>query len=222
VALSPFDFEAFPTAPDWSAATVELSCMVAPHTSESPSGHSLTLIALAFHSAMTAPQGYDYDIPHQQPLCSGDLAYDGGTPGWHHATNEGYGMAVRFTPASYPWTFDQAEFWPWSSSGGLDFEVHVWDDDGPGGSPGSNLITPFVHHAVATDQWEEVGLPSIGIESGEFYIGWIQPVGGLYYNAIDGDLTPTGRSYILSSDGSWKNLTEIGEDRDMMIRQSCR
>jgi len=128
---------------------------------------------------------------------------------------------VRFTPPFYPWTINQAEFWPWSSSGGLGFEVHVWDDNGTGGLPGSDLITPFLHQASATDQWEAVSLPSVTIESGDFYIGWVQPSGGLYYNARDDDATYTGRSYVFGS-GGWVTLESLGDDHDMMIRQSCR
>ena len=140
----------------------------------------------------------------------------------NYAVNAGSGIAVMFAPTSYPWAIDQASFWPWSSSQSLDFEVHVWDADGPGGLAGSDLITPFIHSSSNTDQWESVDIPAVTIFEGEFFIGWIQVGEQLFYNGSDDAATSQGRSYIKGSDGLWKNFLDIPNDDNMMIRQGCK
>lgn len=155
--------------------------------------------------------------------CSGELYYDSGTPfDYGGGGLPDFGIAVRFTPPSYPWTFDLARFYPYSGTLTLDFEVHVWDDNGPGGLPGSDLITPFVHHCSATEQWEAVNLPSITIESGDFYIGWIETSSGTYYNRTDNNPSYNGRSYWRFMDGSWYNFSDWFLSDNMMIRQGCQ
>jgi hypothetical protein len=156
--------------------------------------------------------------------CSGELSYDLGSSVWAWAVTKDHGIALKFTPPSYPWTIDQAKFWPWSGSGTFDIEVHVWDDDGPGGLPGSDLIPPFVHHCVNSDGWETVNLPTgITITGGDFYIGWVQiSPSDLFYNGYDGNTTYHGRSYVRYPDLTWKNFSELNEYQNMLIRQGCR
>jgi Zn-dependent metalloprotease len=155
--------------------------------------------------------------------CSGELYYDTGTPDHYWGGGDvGYAIALRFTPPSYPWTFDLAKFWPYSGSETLDIEVHVWDDDGPGGLPGSDLITPITHLCSATESWDNVSLPSITVDSGEFYIGWLQTTANTYYNGDDDDESSDGRSYVRFSDGTWYNFLDLGIYDNMMIRQGCQ
>jgi len=183
------------------------------HLAASPGYLDLALFAVNFGRA-------NCPIPKRQ--CSGALSYDTGDPGWHWAVNDGYGIAVRFTPLSYPWTLDQAKFWPWSSSGSLDLEVHVWDDDGTGGLPGTDLISPIMHHCNSADQWENIDLPSTTIYEGEFYIGWIQTTSDLYYNGDDDDASYDGRSYVRYPDGTWENFSDLAKEENIMIRQGCQ
>jgi hypothetical protein len=155
--------------------------------------------------------------------CSGELYYDSGTPSDYGGGGlPDFGLAVKFTPPSYPWTFDLARFYPYSGTLTLDLEVHVWDDNGPGGLPGSDLIPPFVHHCSATEQWEEVNLPSITIESGDFYIGWIETSSGTYFNRTDDNPSFNGRSYLRDTDGNWYNFVDWFLPDNMMIRQGCQ
>ena len=164
------------------------------------------------------------DCPSSKNGCKGDLVYDTGVPGWHWSVNKNYGIAVRFTPPVYPWTFDLAKFWPWSDTGTRDIEVHIWDDDGPAGLPGRDLITPFIHRAEGTGHWESVNLPVVTINTGEFYIGWIQKTADpfLYYNGSDDAESSNGRSYVRYPDGSWKNFLSIGQNDNIMIQQGCQ
>ena len=157
--------------------------------------------------------------------CSGELSYDLGASVWSWAVNKDQGIALKFTPPSYPWTIDQVKFWPWSGSGTFDIEVHVWDDDGAGGLPGSDLIPPFVHHCINSDGWEKVNLPAgITIGSGDFYIGWVQisQAPALFYNGYDGNTTYHGRCYVRYPDLTWKNFSDLDVNNNMLIRQGCR
>ena len=155
--------------------------------------------------------------------CSGELYYDTGIPDHYWGGGSaGLGMAVRFSPPGYPWTFDLAGFWPWSNSETLDIEIHVWDDDGPGALPGSNLIPPFIHHCGGTEQWEDVNLPTITIDSGDFYIGWVQHDSSTYFNGDDNDPSSDGRSYLRDNAGLWNNFLNFWITDNLMIRQSCR
>ena len=156
--------------------------------------------------------------------CSGEIYYDNGSAGWHWSVPPSYGIAVKFTPPSYPWTIDRVLFWPWSETETMDVTVHVWDA-GADGLPGQTLIAPFRHSCVSTDTWEVVNLPtSITITSGDFYVGWVQSTPGpaLFYNGSDNDSIYDGRSFVRYPDGSWKNFSEIGQEVNMMIRQGCR
>ncbi|HHP7236659.1 MAG TPA: thrombospondin type 3 repeat-containing protein [Desulfobacterales bacterium] len=155
--------------------------------------------------------------------CSGALFYDNGIPDWHWSVNPEYGVALKFTPPSYPWTIDRVQFWPWSDTGAMDVTVHIWDDDGPGGLPGQTLLPAFEHRCVNTDTWEPVDLPAgVTITSGSFYVGWVQSTASLFYNGSDNDSAYDGRSFVRYPDGSWKNFADIGREVNIMIRQGCR
>ncbi len=59
--------------------------------------------------------------------------------------------------------------------------MHVWDDDGPSGTPSTNLVTPFEVDPVTASAppevaWFDVDLSehNIVITSGSFFIGWRQ------------------------------------------------
>jgi M6 family metalloprotease-like protein len=155
--------------------------------------------------------------------CTEALYYDTGRPDHYWGGGDvGLAIAVRFTPPSYPWVFDLAQFWPGSMSETLDIEVHVWDDDGPGGMPGSDLIPPVAHNCTGVESWENVNLPSITIDSGDFYIGWFQTTAATYYNADDDDVSYDGRSYARFPDGTWFNYSDFLVYDNVMIRQGCQ
>jgi len=96
---------------------------------------------------------------------------------------EGFGdiyMAVQFAPTTYPAALRAARFYV-SDKTTYPFELHIWDDNGDYGLPGTELVTPFIVDPVvasSTNQvaWFDVDLTGyqIVINSGEFYIGWKQ------------------------------------------------
>jgi len=90
-------------------------------------------------------------------------------------------LAVRFTPAHWPAQLRTARFYIWDTTT-YPFELNIWDDNGPGGAPGSRLIPPRVVDPVVPSvpepevAWFDIDLSQdqIIIENGSFYIGWRQ------------------------------------------------
>jgi hypothetical protein len=143
-----------------------------------------------------------------------DLGYDDSTFEWSwDCTVDGDCLAVRFTPASYPAKLAAARIaldWPVPGLSNDDFDVVVYDDDGPGGLPGTALsntvsvtsaIEGFVNSVDLSGQ--AVGGGSVSISAGDFYIAYKQrSVGGLHaWLATDWDSTPANRSY--DYNGTW-------------------
>lgn len=113
--------------------------------------------------------------PPQSPY---DLIYDDGIMdqcfSW---MNTGNINAVRFTPAAYPATVLGGRLFlcnPIPSGPPLGpFQVNLYDDDGPGGIPGT-LISQWDVIPVSTG-WVEFIFPDLDtITSGSFYLGMVQ------------------------------------------------
>jgi Zn-dependent metalloprotease len=64
-------------------------------------------------------------------------------------------FAVRFTPLVYPTAITSVRLWSSPASAGSDITIRAWDDDGPGGSPGTQLIPPMTVRTGGSDAWEE-------------------------------------------------------------------
>jgi len=153
-----------------------------------------------------------------------EIVYDDGVAenatAWYDAGNMN---AVRFTPDGYPCTIISADMNVYDGSwpvGSLlqPFEVAVFDDDGTGALPGTELgrvtVTPTHYDFI------DVDLSSLGIsiDAGDFYIAHIQ--GGAYPNclptAIDETLPTVNRSYsrYVTGGGDWA----VSDYQDFMIR----
>lgn len=150
-----------------------------------------------------------WDEPSGYP--SYEMYWDDGTPenatGWNSGF-EGNMNAVKFTPQGYPATIKSAKIhiydgsWP---SGDIlsPMEVVIFDDDGSGGLPGTEL---GVVEVTPTDyNWVEIDLSSlnVSINEGSFYIAnrQISVWPDAPPTAID-ETNPQGLSYAYS-DGSW-------------------
>ena len=129
-------------------------------------------------------------------------------------STDGY-LALRFTPTSYPAQLKTARFYVWDETT-YPFELHLWDDDGIGGVPNSNLVTPFVVDPVVSSAhgevaWFDVDLSehNIIINSGDFYIGWQQLV-GTKNNQVGFDTNGTlyTRTWAYLPSLGWFNLDE--------------
>ena len=153
-----------------------------------------------------------------------EIVYDDGVAenatAWYDPGNMN---AVRFTPDGYPCTIISADVNVYDGSwpvGSLlqPFEVAVFDDDGTGALPGTELgrvtVTPTHFNFI------EVDLSSLGItiDNGDFYIAHIQ--GGSYPDclptAIDETVPTVNRSYSRYVTGAedWA----VSDYQDFMIR----
>ncbi|MEK6876939.1 MAG: S8 family serine peptidase, partial [Nanoarchaeota archaeon] len=157
-----------------------------------------------------------------------EISYDdGGAEGYlRFSDTPGGGLAVRFTPSTYPVKIKTARLFVDTLKS---FEFHVWDDNGIGNIPKSNLITPFTATPPVADTWFDIDLSSynIVIESGNFYIGWIEtwgtggPPSSIRNNlGFDTSLPHDVRSWVYDR-SSWASLTDYGspyDTYDLMIR----
>ena len=144
-----------------------------------------------------------------------DIAYDDGSA----ETSYNFGtlnyFAVKFTPSGYPADLYRASFYTSGSTNGVGL-VHVWDDDGENGSPGTILLEPLPITFVG-NTWKYVSLSdfNITINDGSFYVGMQEmnppPIG------IDTD-SPSTNSIINIDDGSgWEPLGNYFEGA-LMVR----
>lgn len=104
--------------------------------------------------------------------------------------SEGGKFATRFTPPKYPIKLNSVRLFPRSSSAGATIELHVWDDNGTNGGPGTDLITPINVTVAGANSWEEFSLASPILQTVYTYNlttnpGWITQ-GGWAFG------TPTG------------------------------
>jgi len=107
-----------------------------------------------------------------------ELIYDDGSAETAYVSVSGGKFAVRFTPSSYPVDLDTARiclFPNWPTVDHEEFAVEVYDDDGPGGAPGTLLGGPVYY--TATDWgWNDINISGLGITvtDGDFYIAYHQ------------------------------------------------
>jgi hypothetical protein len=94
-------------------------------------------------------------------------------------------QAEKFTPAAYPATLESFKLnlcnpAPSGNMPLVPFQVNIYDDSGPGGSPGSVLAGPFDITPVNSG-WISFQLPEpLSVSSGSVFIGMVQ--GGDYPN----------------------------------------
>ena len=136
-------------------------------------------------------------------------------------TADGY-LAVRLTPSDYPSRLQSVQLYVLFQAP-YPFYLHVWDDNGAGGKPGTQLITPIYVDPVALPfiedtGWLEIDLSDEGltIPSGDIYVGWSQVTDeGAGWIGFDMS-SQNSRSYAYLSDpffisffGEWPNLDDL-------------
>lgn len=138
------------------------------------------------------------------------IYYDDGIAEAAVCMSVGGGAAVRFTPEIYPCTLKSIIWYPYLKD--TSCEAHVWDDDGGSGVPGTSL-TAFTYTPGVNWTWEKKDLASsIVVDAGDFWVGWIQPAGNIFYNGYDTTSPHLGRTY--SYAGTWSATT----NGDLLIR----
>jgi hypothetical protein len=127
------------------------------------------------------------------------------------------GLAVRFTPEVHNARLRSAAIVLGDTCA---FELCILDDNGPGGRPGSDLITPVRVEPRTAFGFQRVDLRPFELEvtSGDFYVGVIGLPGSTLTVGLD--LTPPidGRGYLFDQ-GAWQAFDDIGlGDVDLMFR----
>ncbi len=111
---------------------------------------------------LTAAGGYSSTEIHHLINAPSQILYDEGESQWYWGYGgKGGGFAVRFTPPKYPVTLTTLRLMPEEPSDGeypVPIQVKVWDDDGAGGGPGTELTPSKEVQVPFTGTWYEVPL----------------------------------------------------------------
>ncbi|MBN1126446.1 MAG: S8 family serine peptidase [Sedimentisphaerales bacterium] len=124
-------------------------------------------------------------------------------------------IAVRITPNDYPAHLRAVRFYIWDKTT-YPFELHIWDDNGSGQAPGSDLTPPRIVDPVTPSaheiQWFDVDVSDENVEitSGDFYVGWRQ-VATSRNNQVGFDMNSTrrGRTWGYLDLFGWFNLDDF-------------
>ncbi len=133
------------------------------------------------------------DNASKKPTVS-TLSYDNGYVWYISATSQ---RAIRFTPSSYPANVESTTvYFNNDANSTSDVDIVVYDDDGAGGLPGTELFRKTLTY-IPSD-WLTIGITGVVINSGDFYIA-VENLDGDQYLGID-EGNPSGRSFYF--DGS--------------------
>jgi subtilisin family serine protease len=132
-----------------------------------------------------------------------------GVPLAVYASSTGSLRAERFTPSSYPVTVDKALMYVGSAtpSWPKTFTYYIYDDNGTGGAPGTQLATGSATMRRASNVqygYKVVDLSGHGVSitSGDFYIGFQVPDTDFLY--VADNTAPSGRGWY-NDGGGWFN-----------------
>jgi hypothetical protein len=149
-----------------------------------------------------------------------EYIYDDGTAeSGYHAGAPGNFLAVRITPSTYPVKVIRVKFYLTSVT--QQIVVRIWDDDGPGGEPGTQLLEPplvIQTSNLIADNWNVITLPGdydIQVTEGDFYVGWFEG-----NNACLIGLDTSGESFNRSyqyTDENWYDYND-GIPQNFMMR----
>ncbi|MCX7766061.1 MAG: hypothetical protein N2246_05075, partial [Candidatus Sumerlaeia bacterium] len=146
------------------------------------------------------------------------IVYDEGMPNMFFGYGASGGkFAVRFTPFTYPLKFTAIRIWPATYSAGVTITLNIWDDNGPGGKPGSVLMSRTIT-VSGKNNWEEFTIPGGGltVTSGDIYIGWTEG-SQVYYNGVT-TKNSDRRSWVYSTTYGWLQLDSEGYFMDILVR----
>jgi hypothetical protein len=139
------------------------------------------------------------------------LTYDGGTPGSSMSWNGPGGFGNRFVPPVYPCSISAIREYM-TSTGAASVLLAVYDDDGPGESPGTIKFADTV--TVTAANWYSVSLPApVIIDSGAFFVGGTSEISSDPSFGMD-SIPP------LSYQG-WEYTGVWSPSRDGVVRDVC-
>ena len=154
------------------------------------------------------------------------IRYDDDNPEEGLAGEENTRYAVRFTPSSSPARVVSTDvhLWdstpPWPDSSHEEYGIEVYDDDGPGGAPGT-LLGSTTHRAEEWG-WETIDLSGLDITvaCGDFYVAYLSLTDSPDCEALSFDKSsPESRSWYRPSGGEWIPVEDsIEGSGDLLIR----
>ena len=125
--------------------------------------------------------GYSNEVPvFVESATAVEYAYDDGTAEESYSAGAPANcLAVRITPDTYPVKLIRIKYYITTIN--QQVIVQAWDDDGPDGEPGTQLVDPLLivpTSALVANDWNVVTLQDaiydITFEDGDFYIGWFE------------------------------------------------
>ncbi len=147
----------------------------------------------------------------------GELLYDDGTSeeAWTWIGGDG-GLAQRFVPPTYPVNLDQISLYLTSVSATDPFVAKVFDDDGPDGTPGTELYSESAF-ATTANTWHDLPLTPIEITEGAFYVSWHMTSENSPGMGTDNSVDQIGSRQSWEYTGVWAPYRNA-ETHDVMIR----
>lgn len=126
------------------------------------------------------------------------------------------GVAVYFKPPVYPYTIAQLEYYIVSNLGD-GYTAQIYDDDGMGGGPGTQLFNTNVPSAsVLAGTWNTVPVSTpVTLNDGGFYVVWLQGGPNIFLGYETAG--PRSRHNYEILDGSWATYRD-NNAQDFYIR----
>ena len=140
----------------------------------------------------------------------GTLTYDKGVADAYYSWNGPGGYGARFVPPVYPCSITSVRMMA-QSANGVNCAFGVFDDNGPGGSPGDTLAITNVN--VSSPQWYVFNLVSaLRIDDGAFFLGAMSSTSSDPSFGMD-TMPPT-------SGQSWEYTGVWAPSRDLWVREA--
>ena len=174
------------------------------------------VLGLAFVNTYAQQESVGYSLksnienPDAECTGTGELIYDDGTfengYGWNPTLVTEGRSVMLFTPTAYPWQFNTVCFaFTQNQTSTLDFDVVIYDDDGTGGEPGTEIaaVTGLTATGIPgwpTLAWYDFDISSVpALTAGSWYIGirWndVPAYPGTFVGADQSPSTPLQPGY---------------------------
>lgn len=172
-----------------SPVTVHLAWTDSPGTPQAGGGlvNDLDLVVEDPSSVLHYPSNPRLGLPGEL------LAYDNGVYAGNNGGTAGHTRVVKFTPSTYPVTLKRVRFRLLTTTS-TQFDIRVYDDNGAGGIPGTQL-TPSSSTTLSTGNtwiWKWYDISPITITSGSVYVGIYWTQAPVYVQA---DTSSSGHSW---------------------------
>jgi len=188
------------------------------------------IIGTASHSLTVQDIGECYSGAPEQYACDSGDVHDDGTVENAYGWSTADAIVEKFTPSSYPTTYTEVCV-GWTRAGiddTIDYQVIFLDDDGPGGSPGTQIAS-IDSLAEGIPTWLDAAFTRThvaglvpAINEGSIYVGviWDDSTDLAFYVASDESISTTQQTAYLSQDGTAWSLVvdQFPSYRALLVR----